>query len=475
MGPEILPPEQPQHKSLQIGRWTIPPRTVKAIKYAFIAGILSWVGWSLQNFLSLRGVMNLLASRINLGFIWLGCFVVGWMLTVNVRRKILFRASIAVVLLLVVWSLDLWAPKPNAPVHVSRMVPLMTMKLRPSAFPVSVPPRTTLHILPLHPFQTFTDAASQLHEYDNECSTDHPWPSEKEISSKPANSYEEVRAVEITNHGPGTLESGRIVFGVRYNQSYAGGCVVPPQSAQTQDDVVSIPTLDQGQAFAFISVNQTDGCAWLLPPDTIRVKMAGDESENNVPLKMEPISVPNWVGSPFGPTAVKWEGVPTQNPGYGIVRSGASCQTTTDHGLRIMYGNKDLDGQTIPVMTRYMTVDGKTIVGGQEVFALDAFRVKNLNARTTGDISAQLYLSKDLSGWNPTSSDEGRFRYSYNMVGGYAARINAQQTVSIEPYYGMTKGFWPVNEIVSARLKIFYGADKPATADFRIRKIGVQQ
>jgi hypothetical protein len=117
----------------------------------------------------------------------------------------------------------------------------------------------------------------------------------------------------------------------------------------------------------------------------------------------------------------------------------------------------------------------KTIVGGQEVFALDAFRVKNLKARTTGDISAQLYLSKGLSGWNPTPSDEGRFRYAYNMVGGYAARINARQTVSIEPYYGMTKGSWPVNEIVSARLKIFYGADKPATADFRIRKIGVQQ
>src|SRR5258706_11952083 len=474
MAPEILPPEQSQQKSLQLGRWSIPPRTVRVIKYAFIAGILSWVGWSLQNFLSLRGVMNLLASRINLGFIWLGCFVVSWMLSVNVRRKILFRVSIAVVLLLVVCGLDWWAPKPNAPVHASPVVPLITIKLHPSAFPVSVPPRITLRILPLHPFQTFTDAASQLHEYDNECSTDRPWPSEKEIDSKPANSYEEVRAVEITNHGPGTFESGRIILGIRYSHSFGGGCM-GAQSAQTQEDVVSIPTLDQGQAFAFVAVNQTDGCAWLLPPGAITVKMAGDDSASSVPLKIEPISVPNWVGSPFGPTGVKWEGVPVKNPGYGIVRSGASCEPTTDDGLRIMYGNKGLDGQTIPVMTRYMTVDGKTIVGGQEVFALDAFRVKNLNARTTGDISAELYLSKDCSGWNPTPSDEGRFRYAYNMVGGYAARINAQQTVSIEPYYGMTSGSWPVSEIVSARLKIFYGATKTATADFLIFKIGVKQ
>src|SRR5260370_26828967 len=168
MATEILPPEQSRQKSLQLGRWSIPLRSTKVIKYAFIAGILSWVGWSLQNFLSLRGVMNLLASRINLGFIWLGCFVVSWMLTVNLRRRILFRASIAAILLLLVCGLDRWAPKPNAPVHASRMVPLITIKLHPSAFPVSVPARTTLHILPLHPFQTFTDAVSQLHEYDNE-------------------------------------------------------------------------------------------------------------------------------------------------------------------------------------------------------------------------------------------------------------------------------------------------------------------
>jgi hypothetical protein len=420
--------------------------------------------------------VSVLASRIHLVLIW-GClFAVGWILTNRSRHKWIYRGLIALTLFLFLGGLDWWAPKPNAPVHASRMVPLITIKLHPSAFPVSVPPRTTLHILPLHPFQTFSDAASQLHEYDNQCSTDRPWPSEKEISSKPANSYEEVRAVEITNHGPGTLESGRIVWGIRYNNSFGGGCTAPRQPAPTQEDVVSVPTLDQGQTFAFVSVNQTDGCAWLLPPDTIQVKMAGDDNAANVPLKIEPISVPNWIGTPFGPTAVKWEGVPTRNPGYGIVRSGANCQqSTTDRGLRIMYGGKDLGGQTIPVPTRYMTVGGRTIVGGQEVFALDAFRVKNLNAKTTGDISAELYLSEDFSGWNSTPSDESQFPYAYNMVGGYAARINAQQTVSIEPYYGMTQGPWPVTKIVSARLKIFYGAEKPAIADFRIRKIGVQQ
>jgi hypothetical protein len=208
----------------------------------------------------------------------------------------------------------------------AQTAPFITMKIHPSAFPVSVPARTTLHILPLHPFQTFTDTASQLHEYDNECSTDRPWPSRGEIASKPANAYEEVRDIEVTNHGPGIIDSGDVVFEVRYKQSFAGGCLAASKSDQNQEDVISIPTLDQGQTFSFVSVNQTDRCAWLLPPDKVNVKMVGERVFAEVPLRVEGISVPNWIGTPFGPTSIKWQGVPTKNPGYGIVRSGAVCE-----------------------------------------------------------------------------------------------------------------------------------------------------
>jgi hypothetical protein len=319
--PEVLPPEQPQQKSLQLGRWSIPPRTVKAIKYTFIVGILSWVGWSLQNFLSLRGIMNLLASRINLGFIWLGCFVVIWMLTVNVRRKALLRATLAVVLLLTVCGLDWWAPKPLA---ANPPPPFITVKISPSGFPVSVAPRSTLYLLPIHPYQTFTDAASHLHEFDNSCGEEHSWPTQDEINSKPANGYEEVRRIEVTNHSQDAIESGRIAFSVLYNEAFGGGCMSPPASSTPQEDVIFIPAIDPGKSFEFVAVNQTNRCAWLIAPTTIRIRKANDETPINAPLKLEPSVVPTWASSPFGPTTIKWVGVPIKNPGYGIVRSGAT-------------------------------------------------------------------------------------------------------------------------------------------------------
>jgi len=101
--------------------------------------------------------------------------------------------------------------------------------------------------------------------------------------------------------------------------------------------------------------------------------------------------------------------------------------------------------------------------------------VKNVGSVTTGTISATLYLSSNIQGmWNQAPSDEPDFQFAWNMVGGnYPSRIDALQTISLEPYYGMTAKPWPVNEIVTARLKIFYGADKPAIVNFKLRKIGM--
>jgi hypothetical protein len=209
------------------------------------------------------------------------------------------------------------------------VVPFISIKIEPSVFPVSVSPHSVLSILPLHPYQTFTDTSSELHVYENPCSIERPWPSQKEIDSKSDDSHEEVRHIKITNHAQETIESGKIAFIVRYNQSFGGGCMAPPKSDASQTDVISIPTLDSGKAFEFVSVNQTNKCAWLLPPDSITVKMANDDRTETIPLKLEPINIPNWISTPFGPTSISWEGVPTRNPGYGMVRSGASCDQPT--------------------------------------------------------------------------------------------------------------------------------------------------
>jgi hypothetical protein len=62
-------------------------------------------------------------------------------------------------------------------------------------------------------------------------------------------------------------------------------------------------------------------CAWLLPPQSATVRMAGQEKESEVPLNLDrsPLYA---AGAPvFSPTTIEWEGVPTHPGGYGIVRT----------------------------------------------------------------------------------------------------------------------------------------------------------
>jgi len=247
-----------------------------------------------------------------------------------------------VVVTVLAFALDWWAPKPIPP---SRPVPLITLEITPSVFPVSAAPHSALSLLPLHPYQAFTEAGSELHTFNNPCGEDRFWPSEGEISSKPKNGYEEVRELNVANHSQVTMETGKLVFRLSYSDSFGGGCV-PPTNPTYQHDVVSIPALDPGRSFQFFAVNQTNRCVWLSPPETMTARMTGDEGEEQVPLKLQTTNVPNWVNTPFPPTTIQWQGVPIKNPGYGIVRTTANCEaplphSQTDHERSVKHGADD--------------------------------------------------------------------------------------------------------------------------------------
>lgn len=483
--PEILPPAHErllQPKSLgEVWRSLKPAQRGAVIAFS-AALVFSVFMFALSQFFQIRGVQSMGLSLLFLGiaFICAALLLWGFVRATGHPRWIALIGTI--VLLLAVTALHLSFPIPKlataTPEGAAKQTPLITLKIHPSAFPVSVPPRSTLYILPLHPFQGFTESQSHLHEYDNSCPNDQFWPSASEIQSRPLNAYEEVRAVDVTNHGPGAMESGRIVFQVRYNQSFAGGCTAPPQGSPVQTDVISIPTLDQGKTFEFVSVNQTAGCSWLLPPDSMTVKMAADENAKDIPIKLEPISVPNWISTPFGPTTVKWEGVPARSPGYGIVRSGAACELPkAEPGLQVTYRGKPLEGQVIVTTTRYSTVDGKPQPNAGEYFSLPQFQIKNLNPKTSGDISAAVYLNKkwfQSINWEVTQSDEAGFPSASLMRGAYTPKLNPEQTMTTPAFDASTTQPWPASEIVAARLKVFYGAEKPAVVNFRVRKIGTR-
>ena len=73
---------------------------------------LSFAGWLLQNFFQLRGIVNLLASRIDLAFLAICLVGVLWVLTLASRYKLVLRIIIGPLLILGVVGLDWLAPKP---------------------------------------------------------------------------------------------------------------------------------------------------------------------------------------------------------------------------------------------------------------------------------------------------------------------------------------------------------------------------
>jgi hypothetical protein len=155
-----------------------------------------------------------------------------------------------------------------------------------------------------------------------------------------------------------------------------------------------------------------------------------------------------------------------------------ACPTAPhDASLTVLYGTMPLEGQTILVNTRHETVDGKVIAESAEHFFFpEQFRVKNLGSHVTGEISVQIYLSQKGAGgggWVPAISDEPGFLSEFDMpafwLNGHL-RIDPGQTIYIGQFSGSFDSHWLPTDVVSAKLKVFYGAEKPAIVRFKIRK-----
>ena len=263
--PEILPPESDEiapRSRWESAKWKAARPFVFGLS---LAGCFAFVLWGTNQFLSLRGVVHVAASRVVLSMTWVAaCLCCLFATRFVTKRRNLCLALCVVIVTALAFGFDWWAPKP---IPASRAVPLITLKISPSVFPISAAPHSTLFLLPLHPYQTF-DTTSELHTFSNPCGEDHFWPSEEEINSKAKNAYEEVRELDVVNHSPVTMEAGKAVFRLSYNDSFGGGCT-PPKNPTYQYDVVSISALDPGRTFQFFSVNQTNRCVWLSPPETM--------------------------------------------------------------------------------------------------------------------------------------------------------------------------------------------------------------
>jgi len=244
-----------------------------------------------------------------------------WDQTRNLRYRLVangvaIAAAITLLLGLVSWAKQRVSPPPSTP--------LITMEISPSTLPIYIPSHSVTSVLQIHPYIGLLDTQDGLFKITNDTGSEGCWPKKEVLDTIEPNGHDNVYRLRISNHSERTVERGTVRFALKYNTGLKGGGCMPPKNSQPdQNDAVFIPPLDPGRAFEFYAINQSDFCAWLLPPQSAIVKMTGQEKESEVPLIFDKNPLYASGAPVFSATAVKWEGVPTRPGGYGMIRTGS--------------------------------------------------------------------------------------------------------------------------------------------------------
>lgn len=246
-----------------------------------------------------------------------------WDQTRHLRyRSAASGTAVAVAIILLV-GLVSWA-KQRVPLPPS--TPLITMEISSSTLPIYTSPHSVTSVLQIHPYIGLIDTQDGLFKIANDTGSEGCWPKKEVLETMEPNGHEDVYRVQISNHSERILEWGKVTFALKYNTAMKGGGCMPPKNSQPdQNDVVLIPPLDPGKSFEFYAINQSDFCAWLLPPNSATLKIGGQEKESEVPLILDknPLYA---AGAPvFAATVVKWEGIPTRPGGYSVIRTGSNA------------------------------------------------------------------------------------------------------------------------------------------------------
>lgn len=107
---EILPPDR--SGLVRMWWWQVQPKTARIIKIGAALPAIGCAGWLFQNFLQLRGVVNLTASRIDLALLALCIVFVAYVMTVGSPHKIKLRAILFSIIACLGVAVDLITPKP---------------------------------------------------------------------------------------------------------------------------------------------------------------------------------------------------------------------------------------------------------------------------------------------------------------------------------------------------------------------------
>jgi hypothetical protein len=239
----------------------------------------------------------------------------------HAAKTIVLRLA-ATVLLAAAVGISGWKSLPSPPI--------IAMQISPLALPLSIPAHSVACVLRVHPFFGLTEKQDDLLKVANNTGTEGCWPSKAEIDSTNVSGHEIVYRLEISNHSQRILESGKLTFALKYGSESKGGNCLPPSGTQhDQDDVVLLPPIDPGKSFEFYAVNESNMCAWLIPPNSAAVTMDGDGNDDEITLTFDKNPLYATGAPSFSPTVIKWEGIPARPGGYGIIRTGSSsCEST---------------------------------------------------------------------------------------------------------------------------------------------------
>ena len=105
---QLIP--SPLQKSVSASlRIDLSPRQAIVVKFAFITGLLGFSGWCFQNFLSLRGVVDVAASRVFLTLMCVGLLLAWWITAASFKRFV--KIAISILIIGAIFGIDWWAPK----------------------------------------------------------------------------------------------------------------------------------------------------------------------------------------------------------------------------------------------------------------------------------------------------------------------------------------------------------------------------
>jgi hypothetical protein len=324
---ELLPPQEPKEEPEEILANPVrKPRLSKGQRIAAFtvsgAACFGFVLWGVNQFLSLRGVIHVFASRIVLGLTTLVAILGVFLFTRLLARwrKTFFGASTVIIVLFAV-LLDWWAPKPkevpNPDPQPKEGAPVsLSMGCTSENIPLHIPANTTIHIMRINPSLRGNPTIPDIGVFHEISSGEKPidWPSKREGRWMTPSEKQAVfqtlrqfatpwaRKCEITSYGNATLEETDAYLLVDMPDKQRHGYRIP------------FNPLIFGKTFTFYMINT---CSSGIVPlfmqwaDQATVRVVGEETERRVPLQFEKTNWPSQLQVPMGASAFLWNDVPS--------------------------------------------------------------------------------------------------------------------------------------------------------------------